>query len=867
MVWQLHYTSAESGPTGRAGFQFVAQSPGLPDGLAGAVARHLTYRPPPGAPLSPSRGQILAMPAALGYTPLDHGLDHGPGREPGRGAVLARCVYLGRDYSGRYGNFLGHAVVLTEDDLVGLRPVEFWRAPLWSDAPAAPGTELPELAELTPGTSVDPESLGAWLASGGEDAYRRLALLLRTVHGALTRGHGRLVLVTGDVEDVVRWIAVISYSLPWTASARLSFLTYSADPASAPQMIVGTTPDVWLPSDIDATVVELDEAPPEAETGRFAGTVVGFWRRMDLDGIDALGEFGDEDPETVAALLALCRGDGSVSAAEQSAVAGLIQAASPSPERPSTGQPSMERPSARPPAAERLPTERPSSPGRSPAGRATVPGWVWAGLGRAAGLMGHELAAAVCAAGPPEAVALCAVRCAALAMRDPSLPPPARPLTVRDARALAPEAAAALGAARDLAALAGVVRNADAAGVPVDATDVERTVAELVRAGGEGLAEAVGRVPHGLRETVLAGAVTGLEGTSSRIRSRLLTPEVCALLAVRDWPAAPRTGAEVLRWLVESGRLGRVEATIALVRLAWPAPGEEPEGKADGETGGREAAGGKASGDTDGEASGRGAAGGEKAGEPSGGTAEAAGKAIKETAGEASGDTAGGRDAVLAAIWRDPPDAAECTLLLRTLGDAMNVSTHLLDLPARVFHRAGLKGPEVEGLAEQVRRSMSGGYPVDDAETALIASRLAGAPTPAEAARAVDQLTELTREGDRNLAPLARRTAAGALAGRDPRFRTTVMKRTSERTRRWLVSVWLSARIDRDEQLALLEIAIRLRSDGVVIATLDEWARSHVRNWSLFGSVEARFKRDPELAAGLRELTGPRRRLFGRGER
>lgn len=85
MVWQLHYTSAESGPTGRAGFQFVAQSPGLPDGLAGAVARHLTYRPPPGAPLSPSRGQILAMPAALGYTPLDHGLDHGPGREPGRG--------------------------------------------------------------------------------------------------------------------------------------------------------------------------------------------------------------------------------------------------------------------------------------------------------------------------------------------------------------------------------------------------------------------------------------------------------------------------------------------------------------------------------------------------------------------------------------------------------------------------------------------------------------------------------------------------------------------------------------------------------------------------------------------------------------
>ncbi|MGJ6967790.1 hypothetical protein ACSDR0_38350 [Streptosporangium sp. G11] len=824
MAWQLHYTSAESGPTGHAGFQFVAQSPGLPDGLAGAVARHLTYRPPPGAPLSPSRGQILAMPAALGYTPLDHGHD----REPGRGAVLARCVYLGRDYSGRYGNFLGHAVVLAEDDLVGLRPVEFWRAPLWSDVPAAPGTELPELAELTPGTSVDPESLGAWLASGGEDAYRRLALLLRTVHEALTRGHGRLVLVTGDVEDVVRWIAVISYSLPWTVSARLSFLTYSADPASAPQIIVGTTPDVWLPSDIDATVVELDEAPPEAETGRFAGTVVGFWRRMDLDGIDALGELGEpggRDLETVATLLALCRGDGPVSAAEQAAVAALIA---------SSGRPPADGSWAVPP------TPAPAVPSAaSPAGRAALPGWVWTGLGRAAGLMGHELAAAVCAAGPPEAVAPCAVRCATLAMRDPSLPPPARPLPVRDARALAPEAAAALGAARDLAVLAGVVGAADAAGVPLEAAEVERAAAELVRAGGGGLAEAAERVPHDRRETVLAGAVTGLEGASPEVRSRLLTPEVCALLATRDWPAAPRTGAAVLRWLVGSGGLDRVEATIALVRLAWPAP--------DGETGGDTS--GKTAGDT----------GGDTGGETGGGAGETAGKAVDDAAGE--------RDAVLAALWRDPPDTAECTLLLRALGDAMNVSTHLLDLPARAFHRTGLKGPEVEALALRVGQGISGGYPVDDAETALLASRLAGAPTPAEAARAVDRLTELTRHGDRNLAPLARRTAAGALAGRDPLFRTTVVKRTSERTRRWLVSAWLAARIDRDERLALLEIAIRLRSGEVVIAALDEWARSHVRNRSLFGAAEARFKRDPELAAALRELAGPRRRLFGRGER
>ncbi|WP_449066698.1 GAP1-M domain-containing protein, partial [Planomonospora algeriensis] len=255
------------------------------------------------------------MPVALAYGPA------------GGASALVRCVYLGRDYSGRYGNFLGHALVLDDGDLVGLRPVEFWEAPLWSAAPAPPGSDLPELHELVPGTSTDPEALGGWLAEGGPDAYRRLGVLLDAVREALARGHGRLVLVSrdpGNVEDVVRWIAVLSFSLPWEAAVRLSFVTYSADPAAATQIVTGTTPDVWIPSDIDARVVRLAEPPGPAATGRFAATVAGLWRDMDLDGIDELGEFGAADPETAAALLALCRGDATVTEEEQADAARLL---------------------------------------------------------------------------------------------------------------------------------------------------------------------------------------------------------------------------------------------------------------------------------------------------------------------------------------------------------------------------------------------------------------------------------------------------------------------------------------------------------------------------------------------------------------
>ncbi|WP_062443634.1 GAP1-N2 domain-containing protein [Herbidospora daliensis] len=725
MAWQLHYTSAESGPSGRSGFQITAETPGVPPVLRERSAPYLVYQPPPDAPLAPTPEEIAALPVSMAYG----------------GGLLARCVYLGQDYSGRYGNFLAHAVLLGEGELVGLRPIEFWEADWWASAPAD-GPELPVL-EPAPGPVLDPEGLVAWLAALGPDAYVRLGGLLEAVRLFLTRGHGRLVLVGADVAEVVRWIAVVSFSLPWASAIRLSFVTYTADPASSGQVIAGTTPDVWIPPDVDATVIRLDEPPAPVRTGRFAGTVAGFWRRGDLDGLDALGELGD-DPETAAALLALCRGDHTVSPEEQTAVARLSAAG--------------------------------------------LPDWAWQRLASRAGLLTYDLAAAVAVH-----AAEGAARCVSLALRDPALPLPVRLPPPGHASALGAEATAALRAALTPAQIAGIVRVADACDLPVDAAEVESAAARAVPGDQEEAAAELARVPATWREAMTAGYVAGLEAAPGEVSATL-----CGLLAGagRDWRRAPRTGVAVLRWQTLHGGRDRVETTAELMDRAYD----------------------------------------------------------------------GFREQALPSMWTTQPTPGEIGRLVDLLGPRMDASPTLGELPGRAFVKAGLSSGEALALAERVRDGLPG-FPADDAEATLIAARLPAAPTPVEAATAIDRLTDLTREGNAELAELTRATAAKVLATRDPRFRSTVAKAVTDATRRWLIPEWLKPRRNRDQQMALLEIAIRMRVAGVIEPRLDAWARSEVNNWTRFGSMEARFKQDAELAAGLRELAGQRRRLFGRGER
>jgi len=218
------------------------------------------------------------------------------------------------------------------------------------------------------------------------------------------------------------------------------------------------------------------------------------------------------------------------------------------------------------------------------------------------------------------------------------------------------------------------------------------------------------------------------------------------------------------------------------------------------------------------------------------------------------------RDTAFKDIWREDPTAAELRRLLDAAGAHLPDYHALSSLPGRLFVRTGLKDEQAVEIATRVRTARMAGIVADDAEALLLAIGLAGARTPQRAAAEVGRLTALVRHLDQDLATLVLARAAKTLAKQDPLFRMALIRHLSRPSREWLLQQWLSVKAGRDEQAALLEIAIRLRDVGEPVPELEEWAQSLVNGWSPFGSMESRFKKDPELSEGLRRLMKPKRR-------
>ncbi|MFD5988182.1 GTPase-associated protein 1-related protein [Streptomyces cyaneofuscatus] len=226
---QLHYTSAPPGPDG-SGFRFTALTPGLPQSVLREAEQLIGYEPPRNAPSRPSATELEAFPRAFSYSELSDG-----------SRLLARTVYTGADYSGRWGNFHAHAVHLAPGRQLpdGALPVSAWESPGWAAA-TPEGDAPPALAALPPSTLLDPAGLIAfaasrapWLAAVFTDLQRQ----------AEDETAPQVVLVERDSADVARWVALASAALPREAAHRLTFTTYTRRPHLAGQRIVGVLPD------------------------------------------------------------------------------------------------------------------------------------------------------------------------------------------------------------------------------------------------------------------------------------------------------------------------------------------------------------------------------------------------------------------------------------------------------------------------------------------------------------------------------------------------------------------------------------------------------------------------------------------------
>ncbi|MEU6809390.1 hypothetical protein ABZ920_10350 [Streptomyces sp. NPDC046831] len=280
MAGQAHYTSAPpSAGAPHGGFRFTAVSPAARPALD--VLRPLTaYARPPGAE------DHHGFPVAFAYDRPDEDT-----------AVLTRTRLTGRDYTGRWGNHFCHVLYAAPGELAGLRPVELWDAPHWAAEPAH-GDDLPDLPQLVPGSAVGPDRVSRVLAGLGEPGARLLQRLLTAALRALAGEGPGAVLVSGDPDRIVDWIAAVSYTLPAGLAARLTFTTYTARPQDGDRHLTGTRPETGERA--PGPVFHLDRpawdgCPEPSPAARFLADALGDGRLDVLDAVADLWDAGHAD--------------------------------------------------------------------------------------------------------------------------------------------------------------------------------------------------------------------------------------------------------------------------------------------------------------------------------------------------------------------------------------------------------------------------------------------------------------------------------------------------------------------------------------------------------------------------------------------
>jgi hypothetical protein len=297
---QLYYTSCQVGLSGSPGFQFQAASRDLDLDVMREVEAVTAYQPPRSLTSSATAEQIQAAPISLCYMPGSH-------------TILARVVFVGNDYSHRFGNYFAHALVSCqpEQDFAGHMPIELWQAPFWSAGEAA-SQLLDELPAGLPPGPLNRATVAAFLRD--HPGRRHLPALLTAAQRAVTEQQRKLVIVEGGPERVACWIAALCYLLPPVTVAALSFTTYDRQPRYSRPTVVGTVPDSALDRTGDAfdeyflfdfTADRVSEVPVHPAAELIADVDVGdaaeMWSRADSLADQTERTFADWAPVIVAA--------------------------------------------------------------------------------------------------------------------------------------------------------------------------------------------------------------------------------------------------------------------------------------------------------------------------------------------------------------------------------------------------------------------------------------------------------------------------------------------------------------------------------------------------------------------------------------
>ena len=227
---QFYYTSCRRGLSGHAGFQTRAQSSGISSEERREIEAESLYYPPRDAPREPNAREIKRFPVAFRTVTLASGRD-----------AVMRSVYTGKDYSGRWGNYFVHVLVLDGADMErqGLDLLDLYAWSGWvgglseqedgRDPEVLPPVPLDKL-ELEAEPDLSPGGIQELLGEPGRAAT--LAAMVRAVFQG-THDSRSVVIRERSAGEGVLWIAGVRLAFPTACRRLLGCSTFQFDPRTA----------------------------------------------------------------------------------------------------------------------------------------------------------------------------------------------------------------------------------------------------------------------------------------------------------------------------------------------------------------------------------------------------------------------------------------------------------------------------------------------------------------------------------------------------------------------------------------------------------------------------------------------------------
>jgi hypothetical protein len=283
---QAYYTSCEIGLKGIKGFQMNAASSGINQNILNILERYSIYIPPISMPTRPNLDDLSIFPKSLNYIKLTDG-----------SAVLSRSIYLGMDYSGRFGNYFTHFIVhKSSTELINhIIPIMTWDARFWKEEPIN-NIEIPQISSLEIGKFKKCEDFIISMSTSKHSRY--LKSFFCCIQKSLETKR-RIIIVDNDV-SIAKLIASISIILPNSLLKDLTFTTYTKNPYNIDTLITGTTVDsdfMFSSSEIDHQYFVFDfinnRYTSSPALSKYA-TVLGEWfETQSYDKIKFFKEFVD----------------------------------------------------------------------------------------------------------------------------------------------------------------------------------------------------------------------------------------------------------------------------------------------------------------------------------------------------------------------------------------------------------------------------------------------------------------------------------------------------------------------------------------------------------------------------------------------